>query len=99
MLSADSDFYPAVIVASIGRERGFSEERVAEALEKLKGTLSRPEVRLDGRGYLAGDGASRWPKWRTPATSSDCYSSRRRAPYRSRTTRASLPGRRGRGRR
>ena len=61
MLSADSDFFPAVFVASVGRERGFSEERIAEALEKLKATLSRLEERLGeggGREYLAGDGFS-----------------------------------------
>ena len=69
MLSADGDFYPAVFVASVGRERGFPEERIAEALEKPKGTLSRLEERL-GEGkheYLAAT-ASRWPTSRTPAT-------------------------------
>jgi glutathione S-transferase len=55
MLSADSNFYPAVFVASVGRERGFPEERVSEAREKLKATLARLEERLgDGREYLAG---------------------------------------------
>lgn len=55
MASADSDFYPAVFVASIGRERGFTEEQVSEALEKLRSTLSKLEERLDGREYLAGE--------------------------------------------
>lgn len=55
MLSADSNFYPAVFVASVGRERGFSEESVSEARENLKGTLAGLEERLgDGREYLAG---------------------------------------------
>ncbi len=59
MSSADSDFYPAVFVASVGREQGFSEERVAKALEKLRRTLSRLEERLrEGREYLAGGGFS-----------------------------------------
>lgn len=55
MLSADSDFYPSVFVASAGSEFGFSEERVSEAHEKLKVTLARLEERLgDGREYLTG---------------------------------------------
>ncbi len=59
MLSADSDFYPAVFVASVGRERGLSEERVSEAREKLKATLAQLEERLGGgREYLAGTGFS-----------------------------------------
>ena len=58
MSSADSDFFPAVFVASVGRERGFSEERVSGALEKPKDTLARLEERLEGREYLAGGGFS-----------------------------------------
>jgi len=54
MASADDDFYPVVFVASMGREIGFSEERVSEALEKLKTVLSDLEEWLDGRDYLAG---------------------------------------------
>lgn len=54
MSRADSDFYPNVFVASAGRERGFPEERVSAALEKLKNALSRLEERLEGREYLAG---------------------------------------------
>ncbi len=53
MARADDDFYPQVFVSSMGRERGFSEERISEALEKLKATLSRLEERLEGREYLA----------------------------------------------
>ena len=52
MASADDNFYPAVFIASVGRERGFSEERVSEALEKLKAVLGRLEERLEGREYL-----------------------------------------------
>jgi glutathione S-transferase len=53
MARADDDFYPQVFVSSMGRERGFSEERISEALEKLKATLSRLEGGLEGREYLA----------------------------------------------
>ncbi|HVF02515.1 MAG TPA: glutathione S-transferase family protein [Rubrobacteraceae bacterium] len=57
MASADDDFFPAAFVASIGRERGFSEERIAEALKKLKVSLAALENRLKGREYLV-DGFS-----------------------------------------
>jgi glutathione S-transferase len=53
MARADEDFYPQVFVSSMGRERGFSEERISETLEKLKATLSRLEGGLEGREYLA----------------------------------------------
>ena len=53
MAQADSDFYPAVFVSTMGRERGFSEERISEAKEKLKNTLRRLDEGLQGRKYLA----------------------------------------------
>jgi glutathione S-transferase len=53
MALADADFFPAVFVASVGRERGFSEARISEALEKLKTTLRKLEERLESRDYLA----------------------------------------------
>ena len=54
MASADDNFFPAVFVASVGRERGFSEESIAEALEGLKRALATLEARLgEGREYLA----------------------------------------------
>ena len=54
MASADANFFPAVFVASVGRERGFSEESIAEALESLKRALAALEERLGGgREYLA----------------------------------------------
>jgi glutathione S-transferase len=43
MLSVDSNFYPTVFVANVGRELGFPEERVSEAREKSKATLARLE--------------------------------------------------------
>jgi glutathione S-transferase len=55
MASADTDFFPAVFIASVGRERGFSEERISEAFEKLTTELAALEERLDGREYLAGE--------------------------------------------
>ena len=55
MAFADTDFFPAVFVASVGRERGFPEERIFEALEKLKAALGKLEERLRGRAYLADD--------------------------------------------
>jgi glutathione S-transferase len=53
MAFADTDFFPAVFVASVGRSRGYSEERISEALEKLKTALRKLEERLKDRGYLA----------------------------------------------
>ena len=58
MSLADSDFYPHVFVAGVGRDFGFSEERITEALGKLEEALSRLEERLEGREYLAGGGFS-----------------------------------------
>lgn len=57
MARADDDFYPQVFVSSMGPERGFPEERVSEARERLRATLSRLEEGLDGREYLV-DGFS-----------------------------------------
>lgn len=54
MASADGNFFPAVFIASVGRERRFSEAQIAEALEKLKTTLAALEERLgEEREYLA----------------------------------------------
>jgi glutathione S-transferase len=53
MAFADTDFFPAVFVASVGRERGFSEERISEAFEKLEKALQKLEERLKSRDYLA----------------------------------------------
>jgi glutathione S-transferase len=55
MAFADTDFFPAVFVTSVGRERGFSEERISESFEKLKKALQKLEERLEGRDYLAGE--------------------------------------------
>nr|WP_266096571.1 glutathione binding-like protein [Rubrobacter marinus] len=53
MAQADDNFYPQVFISTMGRERGFSEERISAAKEGLRGTLSRLEERLAGREYLA----------------------------------------------
>ena len=53
MTFADTDFFPAVFVASVGRERGFSEDQISEAFEKLKTALGKLEERLKDRDYLA----------------------------------------------
>lgn len=53
MAFADTDFFPEVFVASVGRERGYSEDRISEALEKLHVALGKLEDRLQGRDYLA----------------------------------------------
>ena len=53
MSFADTDFFPAVFVPSVGRDRGFSEDRISEAFEKLEAALRKLEERLEGREYLA----------------------------------------------
>jgi glutathione S-transferase len=53
MSFADTDFFPAVFVASMGHERGFSEERISEGFKKLEAALRKLEERLEGREYLA----------------------------------------------
>jgi glutathione S-transferase len=55
MAFADTDFFPAVFVASVGRDRGFPEARISEAFEKLKAALQKLEERLQDRDYLAGE--------------------------------------------
>lgn len=52
MSFADDKFFPALFTASIGRERGFSEEKISEADEKLAAILSDLEKQLEGRDYL-----------------------------------------------
>src|SRR5215212_7495519 len=47
MAFADADFFLAVFVASVGRERGFSEERISGALEDLRVALGKLEERLE----------------------------------------------------
>src|SRR3712207_6379599 len=79
MAFADTDFFPAVFVASVGRERGYSEERISEAHEKLRTALGKLEER--SRAASTWPTSSPWPTWRTPATSSACASWRREESY------------------
>lgn len=55
MAFADDKFFPALFAASFGRERGFSEEKISEAGEKLAAILADLEKQLEGREYLAGE--------------------------------------------
>ena len=49
----DTDFFPALFVASVGRSRRFSEEDICEAFEKLEEALDKLGERLRERDYLA----------------------------------------------
>jgi glutathione S-transferase len=55
MAFADDYYFPAVFMARMGRQRGFSEERIREAHEKLEDALRRLEHQLEGRRYLVGE--------------------------------------------
>lgn len=55
MAFADDKFFPALFGASVGRERGYSEEKISEANGKLKAILTDLERQLEGRDYLVGD--------------------------------------------
>jgi glutathione S-transferase len=71
MASADDHFFPAIFVASVGRERGFSEETGHGGVrEAADGTRQPGEAarwpRLSGRGFLPGRRSPR-RKLRPPA--------------------------------
>jgi glutathione S-transferase len=55
MAFADDYFFPFIFRIRMGAQRGFSEEQVHEAKEKLQGALSRLERQLEGKEYLIGD--------------------------------------------
>lgn len=55
MAFADQYFFPAVFMAHIGPERGFSEQQVQEAIEKLDDALLLLEHQLQTRQYLVGE--------------------------------------------
>jgi glutathione S-transferase len=55
MAFADDYFFPAVFRVCMGSQRGFSEEQIQEASEKLQDSLSRLERQLEGKEYLMGD--------------------------------------------
>src|SRR5919199_4411737 len=55
MAFANEYFFPAIFRVRIGPQRGFSEEQIQEANEKLRDALSRLEHQLEGRQYLVGE--------------------------------------------
>lgn len=55
MAFADDYFFPSVFGVRVGPQRGYSEEQIREAKEKLLDALSRLEHQLEGRKYLAGE--------------------------------------------
>jgi glutathione S-transferase len=55
MAFADDYFYPFIFRIRMGSQRGFSEEQVQEAREKLQDALARLERQLEGREYLVGE--------------------------------------------
>jgi len=54
MASADDKFFPAVYGASVGRSRGYTEEKIRASFEKLAEALTALEEQLKGREYLIG---------------------------------------------
>jgi glutathione S-transferase len=55
MAFADDYFFPFIVRVRMGSQRGFSEEQVQEAKEKLQDALSRLEHQLEGKQYLVGE--------------------------------------------
>jgi len=54
MAFADDYFFPSVYRVGMGLQRGYSEDEIQEAKEKLDDSLSRLEHRLEGKEYLVG---------------------------------------------
>jgi glutathione S-transferase len=55
MALADDYFFPSVYRVRMGLQRGYSEDEIQEAKEKLYDALSRLEHQLEGRQYLVGE--------------------------------------------
>jgi glutathione S-transferase len=55
MAFADDYFFPSIYAVRMGPQRGYSEEQIREAKEKLDDALSRLEHQLEGRQYLTGE--------------------------------------------
>jgi glutathione S-transferase len=55
MAFADDYFFPSVYRVRMGLQRGYSEDEIREAREKLYDALSRLEHQLEGREYLVGE--------------------------------------------
>ena len=54
MAFADDYFFPSIYRVRMGLQRGYSEDEIQEAKEKLDDSLSRLEHQLEGREYLGG---------------------------------------------
>src|ERR671916_2091390 len=55
MAFADDYFFPFIFRMRMGSQRGFSEEQIQEARERLQDSLSRLERQLEGKEYLVGE--------------------------------------------
>jgi glutathione S-transferase len=55
MAFADEYFFPTIFRVRIGPERGFPEQQIQEAKEKLGEALRRLEHQLEGRRFLIGE--------------------------------------------
>src|SRR3712207_2178850 len=55
MAFADDYFFPFIFRIRMGSQRGFSEEQIQEAKEKLQDALSRLERQLEDKDYLIGE--------------------------------------------
>ena len=55
MAFADDYFFPSVYRVRMGPQRGYSEDEIQEAKEKLYDVLSRLEHQLQSREYLVGE--------------------------------------------
>jgi glutathione S-transferase len=55
MASADDYFFPSVYRVRMGLQRGYSDDEIQEAKEKLSDALSRLERQLEGGMYLVGE--------------------------------------------
>jgi glutathione S-transferase len=55
MAFADDYFFPSVFGVRMGPQRGYSEEQIQEAKEKLDDALCRLEHQLEGKQYLVGE--------------------------------------------
>ena len=55
MAFADDFFFPSVYRVRMGLQRGYSEDEIQGAKEKLYDALSRLEHQLEGREYLVGE--------------------------------------------
>jgi glutathione S-transferase len=54
MAFADDYFFPSLYRVRMGLQRGYSEDEIEEAKDKLYDVLSRLEHQLEGREYLVG---------------------------------------------